>query len=865
MKNAQYTVESKNALARMLATENIETIHGSYETASFDIKNRILRLPSWSSDDSDVVDMLIGHEVGHALFTPLEGWHEAATCDERIPKSYLNVLEDNRIESLIQKRYPGLVSNFQKGYQKLIEQGFFGEYDTDNLLLIDKINLKAKAKDPNIHFENETEQDFYNRSMKLNDWDEVVVLAKEILEYERDKQEDPEQDHDEPQMPQMEMGDDDESDEMTDNDSSDSSDSSDSNDDSGENEQDKGDTGDSDEADDSDEDSGDDTDSADDTDSGETEGSSEADDDSDEDSNEESDKGSNNDESDKTDESESGGNEGSGDSDETETGNESDNESASTNSDLTAGDSGAPKEKDLESKTDKNFRENEHKLVDSDGSTVRFTNFSRESYRDQTVDYKNWLADYREVHKGHDAYFNKVYKFFLQNNKNLLNSMCQKFEMKKRASMARKARPANTGKIDNLKLHSYKFDDNIFKSIMIQDNGQNHGIAFIVDLSGSMNHIIGDVVQQVVVLTEFCRKQNIKFDVYGFTTCFKSSMEINREDKIKKFFETRKSFDNIIMVHNCNIIQMLSSEMSKKDYHDACKYMLIEFNGAYGFYNGNPADKGLITHEQQNSIKTEMREVGIHNRNYRWNEDQELTNKWAAMSTKFGKDTMGGTPLHEIVLAAHYISSEMIKKHRIDKMSTIFLTDGCGSQFTTSRDYFDGTGNRNYGSRSILASAETMEIMIPELNWKITVNKDDDTYCFNGDSIMNALINSLSAITRGPVINIDLIRQSQCHMNVVGTKASKELKSKKCGFLITDKKDLKKLSSVPYYFDDKIGYDRICTVNIDKWKHNRNKDKSPTAENTAVQIKNSFINQQNANKSANVIFNSIVEQVATGL
>ena len=39
--------ESKSILAKLLATENVTVEHGNYSTASFDVKNRVLRLPIW--------------------------------------------------------------------------------------------------------------------------------------------------------------------------------------------------------------------------------------------------------------------------------------------------------------------------------------------------------------------------------------------------------------------------------------------------------------------------------------------------------------------------------------------------------------------------------------------------------------------------------------------------------------------------------------------------------------------------------------------------------------------------------------------------------------------------------------------------
>ena len=94
----------KSSLPKLLATENITIKHGNFPTAWFDIKNRVLGLPLWKDMGKDVYDLLIGHEVGHALETPFEGWHDSPKALEGAPRSYINVIEDARIERKIQSR-----------------------------------------------------------------------------------------------------------------------------------------------------------------------------------------------------------------------------------------------------------------------------------------------------------------------------------------------------------------------------------------------------------------------------------------------------------------------------------------------------------------------------------------------------------------------------------------------------------------------------------------------------------------------------------------------------------------------------------------------------------------------------------------
>ena len=62
--------EVKDNLAKLLATENLIVEHRQVSTAFFNVETRVLCLPMWDASDN-VYDMLVGHEVGHALYTCL--------------------------------------------------------------------------------------------------------------------------------------------------------------------------------------------------------------------------------------------------------------------------------------------------------------------------------------------------------------------------------------------------------------------------------------------------------------------------------------------------------------------------------------------------------------------------------------------------------------------------------------------------------------------------------------------------------------------------------------------------------------------------------------------------------------------------
>jgi hypothetical protein len=174
---------SKSVLAKLLAQENIVVEHRNTSTAYFDPKNRVLVLPIWKDMSNDLYDLLVGHEVGHAWETPAEGWHNAVS-DKQKPglKSYLNVIEDVRIEQKIKNRYPGLRPCFYKAYNELHENNFFGVADMDinTLKFIDRINLHFKIGAFLMVQFTEEEKSIIDEIEKLSTWEQVVDMANRL-------------------------------------------------------------------------------------------------------------------------------------------------------------------------------------------------------------------------------------------------------------------------------------------------------------------------------------------------------------------------------------------------------------------------------------------------------------------------------------------------------------------------------------------------------------------------------------------------------------------------------------------------------------------------------------------------------------
>lgn len=185
MSNNTTSSAPQGLLARLLAAENIEIQVGNYKTASFAPETRVLRLPTWNTDSKDISDLLIGHEVGHALFTSMGLVDDFNSLLPDCPFDVLNVIEDVRIERLIQNKFPGLIAPFRRGYQTFKDRNFFeiDGKDINTLSLIDKINVKAKLGPIiNISFKSD-EKYFFEKSLKTETEKDVINLCKELYDY----------------------------------------------------------------------------------------------------------------------------------------------------------------------------------------------------------------------------------------------------------------------------------------------------------------------------------------------------------------------------------------------------------------------------------------------------------------------------------------------------------------------------------------------------------------------------------------------------------------------------------------------------------------------------------------------------------
>ena len=580
----------KSILAKLLATENIEVIHGNFQTAFFDVEKRVLGLPLWTQLDN-VYDLLVGHEVGHALLTPPEGSHDADVEVPGCPRSFLNVVEDIRIEKLIQRKYPGLVASFKRGYKKLDEEDFFGAskypaISPQYVNLIDRINLKAKLRDLiQVQFSAD-EQPLVDEAFAVETWEDVLVVCAKLYEWAKENAiKNP------PSMPNT----DDNKMEME-NESMDPT---------------------------------------------ADQGQQQANQPSDMDNHEEG--GSKKMEPGKEPKEKEG--EGSGDNvqpegqaDETES--ETPNGVAQANGDGT-------KDGEVTSETDDAQRSNEHKLIDRNhkGNATCVAN----GFTDKQI--KEMVIPYHKIKKARntdDYYesdnFKSSYENFLNDNKKVVQVMAKEFEMRKAAWRSKRTQTARSGTLDVNKLYAYKYTDDIFKRMALTPDAKNHGMFMMVDYSGSMHHIMRDVLKQVLVLTMFCKKVNIPFQVWGFT-----SAHVDSEP------ERSKAPHAHVDHKDTRLYQLLSSTFNKAEFEIAFKALYR--TSFYAYYH-----------------------------------------HYLAFSEV---EKMGGTPLDEMLIAAPTLVESFTRQNNIQKTNFILLTDGYGSRIDVARHENEISNEYGHGGYSI--------------------------------------------------------------------------------------------------------------------------------------------------------------------
>ena len=601
--------EVKGQLAKLLATEDLIIENRKVETAMFDVERRVLTLPMWEKASASVYDLLVGHEVGHALYTPVDNWKKDYPD---LPMSYVNILEDVRIEKLMKRKYAGIVKTFFNGYKELSSQDFFEleENDIEEMGLPDRLNLNAKIGNfVDVPF-SDGENYFINKANKTETFQEVLDLSIELFDYMKEQIKDSMASNGGELDEEWKVG----------NDFS---------------------VGESSEGIPFQE-----TESDQDGDSEETKGQSK--------------------ESQST----------------PDLGSDFDTEDMEAASDITGGEHGG-----LETITDKTLSDNLENLNNKDRPSSRDPEYCTipelklDNLHIKVNDIHSTLDDwYTEQQRRYDLsriempgrsernVYQEVdneYRLFRRSAQKEVNYLVKEFECRKSADAYARATVSKTGVLDCTKLHSYKYNEDLFKKITTLPDGKNHGLIFVLDWSGSMSTVLMDTIKQLYNLVWFCKKVQIPFQVFAFTNEWNRYSQYDPNNSyIGHYslpFEHHEVKDGQFIVDNqFAMLEFLSSDVKKKD----------------------------LEHHMLNIWRT----ASVMDSRGRWNKDYFYQAPHGL--------SLSGTPLNEALVSLISLIPQFKKKTGVQKIQCITLTDGEAHPISFSKRFTDKDGNTWMGSRS---------------------------------------------------------------------------------------------------------------------------------------------------------------------
>lgn len=565
----------KSQLAKLMATENITVAHKVASTASFNLKDRTLTLPLWKDMSNDLYDTLVGHEVGHALDSPHgKEFVESLPriCDDtEIARSLVNVVEDARIERLIKRRYPGLRRSFVSGYRDMIfERNLLGiqSRNMNTFNFPDRINIFFKLGNVLAAQVRFTveEQAFIDRIAVAETYEHVVQICQDLYKFIKDYT-----------PPETDFGH--EMDEQ-------------------EQEEQEGDSG------------------------GESGDNSEAEDGDAEDGQDSTNGGNKPETIEKQ----------SGDPD----AGEPENNKAASNHSVPRSGAGANNE-DFISQIDKEMEDVKKRLISqsSYNSNIDYVTIPVIDPEDTVIDYKTYhnalsLSIDRYISPGQAENVKRDIRQFQEKNNNIIGYLLRQFETKKAADEYVRTTTSRTGMLDMSKLHTYKYNDDLFKKASVRPGAKNHGLVMFIDLSGSMHGSMAGTIEQLITLVMFCRRASIAFEVFGI-----SDNNVFPEETSKAFdrrFEKAKVGE--IILSNFKLFELFNSRMTTKEYNRA----MFNMFWTRRCYSGS---------------------------NYGYNAPQIPSEM-----------VLNGTPLQSAIIASRGIIKRFVYKNKVQIVNAVFLTDG---------------------------------------------------------------------------------------------------------------------------------------------------------------------------------------------
>ena len=512
-------MSKKSIIAKLLSEEDISVVHKKTKTAAFNVQNRELILPIWKEEMSkDISDLFICHEIGHALYTSQDMLEKM--IDRKIDKSYVNIIEDARIERMVQDKYLGTKSCFTKGYNELLSKDFFELKDKDlnDFNLADRINLHFKGVD-NVPFSS-VEQTWVDKVAKVKTEDEVLDLAQDLMDFVNDNEDSQGKEQEEGKSGANGM-------------SSDEGESL--------------------------QDLRDDAKKIEDTDDTQSSGSNDEGDEGEEET-----QGSSSQDTDEEEKTEAGQDASSGFQ-----GGSEYKHSATT--DLSF-------DKSLDDAMDKDCKDRVYATIPkvNDKIIIDYKSILEQCRKHYSVD--NKYSESRFI----TATKSEVTKL-QQDSKKVVSYMVKEFEMKKSADLYKRATVSKTGTLNMGALHTYQFNEDLFAKVTTMPGATNHGLVMFFDWSGSMQYNLTQTLKQLYNLVWFCDRVKIPYRVYAFSDSYgrmPSYSRVASDDNIVTQDTNQKSDLN---VSGLRLLEMFSDKMKKTETSDAMHYwyMMGEYYANY--------------------------------------------------------------------------------------------------------------------------------------------------------------------------------------------------------------------------------------------------------------------------------------------
>lgn len=494
--------ELMEAYSKLLSNENLSVVYSdTATTAFFDLESRTITLPTYDFLGKAEQQMLASHEVAHAKFSN----YSLDDFQKYVKKfgSLFNIIEDIYVEQCIKRAYPGLSKVFSEAYKSLYENNFFklGKRTAESFHFYDRINLFFKIGHVfPVNF-SQKESEYVVRCYQLTSNDDVVKLCADIMkafnnenaELQNDASKNKKQSKSENGKNGESAGSADDSvngsEEGENASAGQSGERSEEKQTSADSEEKQGSNGQSEEQNNAS--SSDDSNGYKEGSNGQSSGHSE-----------EKQTSANSDEKGGSDASSAAKNEGNNASRAGETMEDFDNALKE------ALKKASSKKKEIKehfgymSATINVFTSNNASVYDNvvNGIPITekilselFTNSSKELVR--FIKTMNKDLDFiKRVSKDGDNYF----------------------QMLRNAKKAKSVRRRNTGSLDYRRLAKYKTSETIFKRKAIVTHETNHGVVLFIDFSTSIEKVTNDIINQAIVTCEFCKRNNIKFEVFLF-------------------------------------------------------------------------------------------------------------------------------------------------------------------------------------------------------------------------------------------------------------------------------------------------------------------------------------------------------------